>query len=84
MKFNVVWVNQPKNLTEEQTLYVAREIVWLEQLSKTPEDVIFHTIELSSNDEGPSVVVYGKPGNDRDLFLDYNEVSEFVHLERNE
>lgn len=41
-----------------------------------PSDLIFHTVWLTDDDEGPSVFVYGKEGSDK-FHCDYLPVTEW-------
>jgi hypothetical protein len=81
MKFNITWEGDIPELTEDEKLHLAREIVWLEQSMPDPSDLIFHMINLTKDPEGPSIVAYGKPDNRGELFLEYNAVTQYITLD---
>ena len=80
MKFNLIWEGEPPKITEDQKLLLAREIVWLESSVIDTSDLIFHTIDLTSDTEGPCIIVFGKDGNQSDLFLEYHEESKMIPI----
>ena len=81
MKFNLVWETNPPELTQSQKAALAREIVWLESFSDDASSVISHVMNLTSVLSGPSIMLYGKAGNDTDIFLVYNKVTEWKTLD---
>jgi hypothetical protein len=80
MKFNVIWEGEPPEITEDQKLLLAREIVWLESSVLDPSDLVFHTIDLTSDPEGPCIIAFKKDGNQNDLFLEHYAESKFIPL----
>jgi len=81
MKFNLVWETNPPELTRAQKATLAREIVWLESFSDDASSVISHVMNLTSDLSGPSIMLYGKTGNDTDIFLAYNKVTKWKTLD---
>lgn len=80
MKFNIIWEGEPPEITEDQKLFLAREIAWLESSLLDPSDLIFHTIDLTNDREGPCIIAFGKQNNQNDLFLEYHEELKLVPL----
>jgi hypothetical protein len=81
MKFNLIWETNPPELTEAQKATLAREIVWLESFSDDASSVVSHLVNLTSDLSGPSIMLYGKDGNDADIFLTYNKVTKWTTLD---
>ena len=77
MRFNIIWQGEPPEITEDQKHFLAREIAWLESSLLDPSDLIFHTIDLTNDPEGPCVIAFAKQN---DLFLEYHEESKLIPL----
>jgi hypothetical protein len=81
MRFNLVWESDIPNLTESEKLLVARELVYMEQVTDDPSTMIFHHIFLTDDMDGKTIIAYGKEGNKEDIFLEYFEKPDWVSLE---
>lgn len=81
MKFNLVWEGDTPELTENEKLLLAREIVYMEQLTDDPSSMIFHHIFLTDDTNGPTIIAYGKEENKEDIFLEYFETPDWISLE---
>lgn len=84
MRYNPVWKGEEPDLTEEQWVILSRELVWLESSVFNPANLIAHHIDLTEDEKGPSILVYGEEGNTDDLFLLYNDEVEWVFLDDEE
>ena len=81
MKYNLVWETEVPNLSESEKLHLAREIVYIEQMTDNVENLICHDVTLTGDFTGPMILAYGKEGNIEDLFLEYHESNEFIAIE---
>jgi hypothetical protein len=81
MKFNLVWESDIPQLTENDKFFLAREIVYMEQLTEDPSSMIFHHIFLTDDMNGPTIIAYGKENNSNDIFLEYFEKPDWISLE---
>ncbi len=80
MKFPVIWVSSkvPTDADVIQCVLLDLEL-FFEDLDKA-EDLIFHTIFIGSEDDGPIVMAYGKE-NDPNVYLEYLDDVEWIKVE---
>lgn len=80
MKFPVIWVSDKVPTAAEIGQYVLLDLErFFEDLEKA-EDLIFHTIFIGSEDDGPIVMAYGKE-NDPNVYLEYLDDVEWIKVE---
>lgn len=81
MKFNLVWVNKLPELSKDENSCLLKEIFYIENITDSPASMLFHHIFLTGDMDGPTVLAYGKSGNDKDIFLEYFENPVWISLE---
>ena len=80
--FKTQWTNQPTTeLNEQQQEHLTDEIDNISKNLEKASDLIFHTVFLTDNSEGATVMVDGRPGFDDTLFLTYYETTEWMTLD---
>lgn len=80
MKFPVIWVSSKVPSIVEIDRCVMPDLErFFEDLDKA-EDLIFHTIFIGSEDDGPIVMAYGKE-NDPNVYLEYLDDVEWIKVE---
>lgn len=80
MKFPVIWVSDKVPTATEIGQYVLLDLErFFENLEKA-EDLIFHTICIGSDYDGPIVMAYGKE-NDPNVYLEYLDNMEWIKVE---
>lgn len=79
-KFKVKWAHKEPILSEKQKQLINEELSLINDDLDLASDLIFHTILLSKNTEGPVVMVDGREGIDDTLFLTYYEKPEWTTI----
>lgn len=82
---NVFWMNENPNMSEDEYETVMEEIRALlttgegdeGSVDVDPSSVVFHTIYVGDEFEGPAYLVYGKEGDSSSIFVDYIGYVEF-------
>lgn len=78
--YNTKWTHQPIDLTKEQLARLNREVAELSDELDSASDLIFHTVFLNEDMNGPIVMIDGRDGYDDTVFLTYYETPEWVNL----
>lgn len=80
MKFPITWVSDkvPTDANTIQSVLLDLEL-FFENLEKA-EDLIFHTICIGSDYDGPIVMAYGKE-NDPNVYLEYLDNVEWIKVD---
>jgi len=82
---NVFWMNENPNMSEDEYETVMGEIRALlttgegdeAPIDVDPSSIVFHTIYIGDEFEGPAYLVYGKEGDSNNIFVDYIGYVEF-------
>lgn len=75
-EIKIVWHGEVPDQTSVEAAVRSDVFDELCDLDK-PEDLVFHTVFLSDDIDGPCVIVWGKDGSP-DLHAEYHEASEWV------
>lgn len=67
-------------LNTQQEELLEREIARISEDLESASDLIFHTVFLTNDENGASVMIDGRDGIDDTLFLTYYETTEWVTL----
>jgi hypothetical protein len=79
--FKTQWTHTPVTLTEEQQKALEWEIADISEELTKADDLVFHTVRLTSDWDGPIVIVDGREGCEDTLFLTYYENPEWTSLD---
>lgn len=80
-KFKTEWSHTPVELTEQQQKTLDWEIEDISDDLEEACDLIFHTVRLTDDWDGPIIIVDAKDGNKDTLFLTYYENPEWTTLD---
>lgn len=80
-KFKVEWAHTPVPLTEQQQKTLDWEVQDISEQLDEACDLIFHTVMLTDDWNGPIIIVDAKDGNKDTLFLTYYENPEWTTLD---
>jgi hypothetical protein len=72
---------RPPGDPDEMDLLVVRDIARSLDGIESPSDLITHTVMLGDDYEGPSVSVWGVPGDDDHYHCEYHEVTRWITVE---
>lgn len=76
------WTRPPTSkLNKQQEEYLEEEVRRISNDLDRASDLIFHTVFLTEDTNGTSVMISGRDGVDDTLFLTYYETTEWVTLE---
>jgi hypothetical protein len=78
--FNIEWTHQPVTLTESQQAKLDWEIADISDDLEEACDLIFHTVRLTDDWDGPIIIVDAKEGNRDTLFLTYYKNPEWIDI----
>jgi hypothetical protein len=70
MKFPLIWNSEKVPPDSDYKKYVEPELIKVFENLEAAENLIFHTIFIGDNPEGPIVMAYGKDGSPN-IYLDY-------------
>ena len=74
MKYKIEWENtEAPDLPEDQQRQLEKDIEYITEEIKSADDLMFHTVFLTTDTDGPIVTLYGKEGNKDTLFLVYDK-----------
>jgi hypothetical protein len=79
--FKTQWTHSPVDLTKEQQKKLDWEIADISEQLEKASDLIFHTVRLTADWDGPIIVVDGKEGVEDALFLTYYENPKWTTLD---
>jgi hypothetical protein len=71
-------------LNRQQEELLEREIARISEDLESASDLVFHTVFLTDDIQGASVMVDGRDGVDDTLFLTYYETTKWVTLDEME
>lgn len=74
------WTHTPVDLTEKQMKQIDFEISTFDDDLDQPGDLIFHTVMLTDDMQGPIVLITGEPEHPDTYFLTYYENPEWTTL----
>jgi hypothetical protein len=81
-KIKTTWTNQHiPVLSDQESTRLYSEINIILSEIENPSDLIFHTVFLTDDMDGPIVIVSGEDGNDDELFLAHYEKTNWVSLD---
>jgi hypothetical protein len=78
--YNTTWTNKVAELSEDQQKNLDWEVLCISEDLDCASDLIFHTVFLTEDDNGPIVIINGKDGIEDALFLTYYETAEWKSL----
>jgi len=78
--YNTTWTNKVAELSEDQQKNLDWEVLCISEDLDCASDLIFHTVFLTEDDNGPIVIINGKEGIEDTLFLTYYETAEWKSL----
>jgi hypothetical protein len=78
--YEIVWEGEIIP-TSEQVAKVRSELDYLCESLETAEDLMFHTVFMSKDLDGPSIFVYGKEGETSTFFAECHLETEWVRLD---
>jgi hypothetical protein len=81
--FKTQWSHAPIDLPEDQQKKLDWEIADISEQLEKASDLIFHTVMLTDDDNGPIIIVDGETGNEDTLFLTYYDTPSWVDVETN-
>jgi prolyl-tRNA editing enzyme YbaK/EbsC (Cys-tRNA(Pro) deacylase) len=79
--FKTEWTHKTVTLTEEQQAKLDREIADISEQLEVASDLIFHTVVLTDDWNGPIIIVDAEDNNKDTLFLTYYENPEWTTLD---
>lgn len=79
-QFKTEWTHNPIELTKEQQKILDWEIADIGDELEVASDLIFHTVFISDDLDGPIIIVDGRDGVDDTLFLTYYENPQWVNV----
>lgn len=79
MRFKTTWTHKPVNINQHQRDILDSEINDISDELDDASDLIFHTVFLSENKNGPLIIVEGKDGVADTVYLTYYETPEWVY-----
>ena len=84
MTYKIEWHGEYPELTADQSTKLAGELAYLSKELEQPGNLIFHTVWLTEYQDGPSVMIYGRPDYPDTFFMTYYEETKWVTLEQDE
>ena len=78
--YSTQWTHSPVTLTSAQQQHLDFEIADISEQLDSASDLIFHTVMLTDDWNGPIVIIDGREGLDDVLFLTYYENPEWTSL----
>lgn len=84
MTYKIEWHGEYPELTADQSTKLAGELAYLSKELEQPGNLIFHTVWLTEDQDGPSVMIYGRPDYPDTFFMTYYEETKWVTLEQDE
>jgi hypothetical protein len=82
--FKTQWTHKPVTLTEEQQKALEWEIADISEELTKADDLVSHHVMLTSNWNGPIVIVEGREGCEDTLFLTYYENPKWTYSDASE
>lgn len=83
--YKTEWTHQHTPLlNRQQEELLEREIARISEDLESASDLVFHTVFLTDDIQGASVMVDGRDGVDDTLFLTYYETTKWVTLDEME
>jgi hypothetical protein len=80
MKFKTQWTHTPAELTEDQKKILDKEIEYISEELDEACDLIFHTVILTNERNGPIIIVDAEDNNTDTLFLTYYETAGWISI----
>jgi hypothetical protein len=81
--FKTQWTHAPVKLTEDQQKKLDWEIADISEQLEVASDLLFHTVMLTDDENGPIIIVDAETDNEDTLFLTYYETPDWVEVETN-
>jgi hypothetical protein len=78
--YKTIWTNQGPELTEAQQKTLDWEVSCISEDLDCASDLIFHTVKLTDDWDGPIVMIDGREGVEDTLFLTYYKTAEWGPL----
>jgi len=79
--FKTQWTHAIIDLPQDQQQKLNAEIAHISEQLESASDLLFHTVMLTGDGNGPIVIVDGEPDNEDTLFLTYYEAPNWIDVE---
>lgn len=80
-KIEICWHGDP--CPDEYQDELMSDLVSLTKDLSSPSDLFFHTVILTPDYNGPTIIVWGEEDDDERFHCQYDEVTEWVSVEEN-
>lgn len=80
-KFKTEWTHKPVALTRSQQARLDKELEYLSDDLDFSSDLIFHTVLLGTDRNGPVIIIDSDISIEDTLFLTYYEIPNWVYID---